>query len=137
MSFDRKDFEAFCVDYPMWIKDHRRLAPPVPPGFFHILNQGGADREWDGQLHSMYSAFALAMCGYEPDEILPLWVVYIKPIYQHGKKIPVKAIYAKLGIGRTQFYERAHKMAEKVWNHSLRLQRKNAVMMQEEELCVD
>lgn len=144
MSFDKREFEAFCVDYPRYARAHKLLAPPPPAGFFYVIQKGGADREVDAPLSARYTAFNLAMSKYAPIELLPMWAVYIerptdgfKMISRGGvkkqvpKKVPMKSLARSLGMSVDAFYDKANKMARKLWSCAIDLEQMYSMLNKE------
>ena len=143
-EFDKKEFEEFCINFRAWGRSHRLMAPHAPVGAFAVLMQGGADREIDGPLNSLFVAFCLARANYTDEEVFPMWVKYIEPVYdgfkwvsvggikkQMPKKVPIKSIARKLKISTDTFYERANKMAVKLWKSAHQIESMYSVLHKE------
>ena len=119
MAFDKQAFGLFCVGYVEWLKAIKKLAPPPPPGFFWVLHQGAPNMgEWDSPMSPLFSAFFTATTGYEDKDLIPMWVVYMQPLYERGKKVPVKVLAQRLGISPRHFYDTAHEVAEKLYKRA-------------------
>ncbi|MBU3627220.1 hypothetical protein ICN48_13390 [Polynucleobacter sp. JS-Safj-400b-B2] len=143
-AFDKKLFEAFCVDVPRYVRAHQKLAPPPPAGFFYVISQGSADYEIDGPLNALYVAFCLAMGRYEPIELFPMWVVYISSVYRGFKwvsrggirrqvplKVPIKTLAREMNVSRDAFYDRANRVARELWRQAHELQDLSAALRRE------
>jgi hypothetical protein len=72
--------------------------------------------EPDGRLDPELNAFNLAVVSLDDGEFIP----FIR-VYCDYKPKPVKAMAHDLGIGRDQFYERAHNAASKALKTTRRI----------------
>ncbi|APB99039.1 hypothetical protein A4F89_06705 [Polynucleobacter asymbioticus] len=138
MALDKNEFSVFAVQFIEWRRGIRRLAPPPPPGFFWMIHKGASDVDWDSPMSPLFSAFNLAMAGYDVKELAPMWSVYfVRPKGSDNKRIPVKVLASKLGISHRHFYDKANEMAERLYRRSFDIMQTKHLWGSPEEIDSD
>lgn len=123
-------------DWIYWLDTRRFLGEPPQKNILALMMQDKGDckpkGEPDGPVSAEIAAFNMAVSCLELGRFVPFIVVYCD-----YKPQPIKTMAHDLGIGRDQFYERAHSAASEVHAVAMRLVRLNSQMRKEVDEYVD
>ncbi|VVD74684.1 hypothetical protein PAQ31011_00804 [Pandoraea aquatica] len=116
-----QDLSSFCLEYGVWCRTRRLLAPPVPVGILARLQpRKFASEIPDAPMSAEMAYFNMAVHALSDE--LPECGICFTLYHVHGFR-PVKVLAAAMGVSTRTFYDRVQRFSRKALRLALVIER--------------